>query len=193
MEYKKIDQIKPYERNAKEHPQKQVEQIANSIKAFGFNQPLVVDKNNVIIVGHGRYYAALLLGLDEVPCLQVDLTEEQAKAYRLADNKLNESKWEMGLVLDELKTLSLEMVELTGFDLPEELQMETRPEIEFTEELMEEHNYLVLYFDNQIDWLNLLSIYPLKTVKALGSKKNYKKIGVGRVVKGSDFLNAIIK
>lgn len=76
-----------------------------------------MDKNNVIIVGHGRYEAAKLLGLKEVPAITVDLTEEQAKAYRLADNKLNESDWDMKLAVDELKELSKEMAELTGFDL----------------------------------------------------------------------------
>lgn len=112
-----ISKIKPYEKNAKVHPKKQIEQVANSIKKFGFNQPIVLDKNNVIIVGHGRYEAAKLLGLDDVPTITVNLTEEQAKAYRLADNKLNESEWDMKLAVDELKELSEEMQGLTGFDL----------------------------------------------------------------------------
>lgn len=111
-----LTDIKPYPKNAKQHPKKQVGQIAASIKEFGFNQPIVVDKNNVIIVGHGRYEAAKLLGLTDVPVVQVDLTEEQAKAYRLADNKLNESDWDMDLVIEELKELSEPMQELTGFD-----------------------------------------------------------------------------
>jgi DNA modification methylase len=112
----KIEDIKPYSKNAKEHPKKQVQQIANSIKEFGFNQPIVVDKQGVIIVGHGRYEASKLLGLKDVPIIQVDLTEEQAKAYRLADNKLNESEWDMGLAIEELKGLSDDMIDLTGFD-----------------------------------------------------------------------------
>jgi DNA modification methylase len=112
----KISLIKPYEKNAKKHPAKQVKQVAASIKEFGFNQPIVVDKKNVIIVGHGRYEAAKLLELKDVPVVVVDLTEAQAKAYRLADNKLNESDWDMELVVDELKTLSMEMLDLTGFD-----------------------------------------------------------------------------
>lgn len=111
-----IEKIKPYKKNAKKHPDKQIKQVAASIKEFGFNQPIVVDKNNVVIVGHGRLEAAKLLGLTEVPVITVDLSEEQAKAYRLADNKLNESDWDMGLVIEELKVLSAEMLELTGFD-----------------------------------------------------------------------------
>ncbi len=112
----KISLIKPYEKNAKKHPTKQIRQVADSIREFGFNQPIVVDKNNVIIVGHGRLEAAKLLGLDDVPVITVDLTEDKAKAYRLADNKLNESDWDMELVIEELKGLSPIMLDLTGFN-----------------------------------------------------------------------------
>lgn len=113
----KISDIKPYDRNAKQHPKRHIEQIAASIKEFGFNQPIVLDKNNVIIVGHGRYEAAKILGLTEVPTITVDLTEEQAKAYRLADNQLNAlTGFDMDLVVEELKGLSDEMFDLTGFD-----------------------------------------------------------------------------
>jgi len=111
-----ISLIKPYQKNAKKHDKKQIKQVADSIKEFGFNQPLVVDKDNTVIVGHGRLEAAKLLRLTDVPVITVDLTEEQAKAYRLADNKLNESEWDMGLAIEELKGLSDEMFELTGFD-----------------------------------------------------------------------------
>lgn len=110
--------ITPYEKNAKKHPKKQIEQVANSIKEFGMNQPIVVDKQGVIIVGHRRYEALQSLGweIKDEWVKVVDLTEEQAKAYRLADNKLNESDWDMNLVVEELKGLSEEMLELTGFD-----------------------------------------------------------------------------
>jgi len=116
LEGRPIDSICPYDKNAKKHPKKQVEQVAASIKEFGFNQPIVVDKGGVIIVGHGRYEAAKTLKLASVPVLEVDLTPEQANAYRLADNKLNESEWDMSLVVEELKGLSEPMLTLTGFD-----------------------------------------------------------------------------
>ena len=116
IENRPINEITPYGKNAKKHPDKQVVQVANSIQEFGFNQPIVVDKEGVIIVGHGRFLAAHFLGLKEVPVLVVDIDEEKAKAYRLADNKLNESEWDMQLVISELKELSMEMVDLTGFD-----------------------------------------------------------------------------
>lgn len=113
----KIENITPYNKNAKEHPTSQIKKIANSIKAFGFNQPIVLDEKGVIVVGHGRYEASKLLNLSEVPCIKVKLSDKKAKAYRLADNKLNESKWNMDLVIDELKLLDDEDIILTGFDL----------------------------------------------------------------------------
>lgn len=116
IEWRDTLEITPYESNAKKHPKKQLKQIAESIREFGFNQPIVVDKKGVIIVGHGRYAAATeILEMPRVPVMTIDVNEEQAKAYRLADNKLNESDWDMELVLPELGSLTTPMVELTGF------------------------------------------------------------------------------
>lgn len=116
MEMLPVDVLRPYKKNAKKHPVQQIEAVAESIREFGFNQPIVVDSDNVVIVGHGRLEAAKHLGLTEVPVITVDLTDEQARAYRLADNKLNESAWDMDLVIEELKGLSEPMIDLTGFD-----------------------------------------------------------------------------
>lgn len=110
-----IEMLKPYEKNAKQHPGSQVEKIANSIREFGFNQPIVADRDGVIIVGHGRYQAALLLGLEKVPVAYLDISQSKANAYRLADNRLNESEWDMDLVIEELKTLDDNLIDLTGF------------------------------------------------------------------------------
>ena len=112
-----INFIKPYPKNAKKHTEEQIKKIAASIKEFGFNQPIVVDRDNVIIVGHGRFEAAKYLGLTDVPVTVVDLSPEKAKSYRLADNKLNESEWDKPLVLEELNTLSPVEIELTGFSI----------------------------------------------------------------------------
>ncbi len=113
-----IAEIKPFEKNAKLHPGKQVKEIARSIQAFGFNQPIVVDKKGEIIVGHGRYLAAIELGLKEVPVLVLgNLTDHQIRAYRIADNRLNESDWKMELVIEELTELNTKGfdITLTGF------------------------------------------------------------------------------
>lgn len=117
-----ISGIKPYEKNAKKHPTEQVEHIANSIKEFGFQQPLVVDKDNSLVIGHGRLLASKNLGLDKVPVVRADdLTEEQIKALRIADNKTNESEWDFDLLSEELDgILDLDMSEFGFEELLEE-------------------------------------------------------------------------
>jgi len=112
----KVDSIRAYDENAKKHPDDQVKKIAKSIDAFGFNQPIAVDKDGYILAGHGRLQAAILLGMEKVPVLHTDLDGQEAKAYRLADNKLNESEWDMSLVKDELRDLTEELRDLTGFE-----------------------------------------------------------------------------
>lgn len=118
IEYLPVKQLHEYSRNAKKHPTEQVEHIANSIREFGFRQPLVIDKDNVLVIGHGRPLAAKKLGLDTVPCVRADdLTEEQIKALRLADNKTNESEWDFDLLGGELDDIfDIDMSEF-GFDL----------------------------------------------------------------------------
>lgn len=113
-----IADITPFEKNAKLHPKSQVDSIVRSIKEFGFNQPIVVDKKGEIIVGHGRYLAAQKLGMDKVPVLSLEnLSATQVRAYRIADNKLNESDWKMDLVIGELTELNDKNfdITLTGF------------------------------------------------------------------------------
>lgn len=117
----KIDKLKPYENNARTHNKKQIEKIAKSIKEFGFINPVIVDKDYGIIAGHGRVLGALELGMTEVPCIFVeDLTEEQKRAYIIADNKLAlDAGWDYDLLkseIEELNDLDFD-VSLTGFDL----------------------------------------------------------------------------
>ena len=86
-----ISELKPYENNARTHSDEQIEKIINSIKEFGFISPVIIDENNVILVGHGRTEAAKRAGLTEVPYRRVThLTEDQKRAYILADNKLSD-------------------------------------------------------------------------------------------------------
>ena len=121
-----IKDLKPYKKNAKKHPKEQVERIANSIKEFGFTQPVLIDKNNCVVAGHGRILGAKAAGLKEVPTLCLDdLTEEQIKAYRLADNKLNESDWDSVLLAEELDELNSVLdMEQFGFELAKEMEEE---------------------------------------------------------------------
>ena len=116
--YLPTDQLRPYPGNAKKHPGKQVEHIANSIREFGFRQPIVIDAQGVVVVGHGRLMAAKKLGMERVPCVRADdLSEAQINALRLADNKTNESEWDMGLLNEQLAELALDIdMSLFGFE-----------------------------------------------------------------------------
>lgn len=116
-----IDKVTPYENNPRKNDDA-VEYVANSIREFGFRQPLVVDADGVIIVGHTRLKAALSLGLTEVPVhVAEDLTDEQVKALRLADNKTGEkSFWDyakLDLELEDIDLLDMNMEDF-GFNLP---------------------------------------------------------------------------
>lgn len=90
----------PYEKNAKIHNKKQIQQIMDSIKEFNFTNPILIDENNVILAGHGRFLASQQLGIKEVPVIKLDyLSEAQKKAYRIADNKLTENgNWDYDLL-----------------------------------------------------------------------------------------------
>ena len=117
---KKIDELKPYIKNARIHPQKQIDLLAKNIERFGFTTPLLIDKENEIIAGHGRLLAMKQLKKTEVPCVLMDgLTKEEVKALRLADNKIAEmGDFDLSLAIEELKDLNKLGfdIDLTGFD-----------------------------------------------------------------------------
>ena len=118
IEYLSPGVLTPYPANAKKHPEDQVKHIANSIREFGFRQPIVVDADNVVVIGHGRLLAAQKLGLDSVPVVRADdLSEAQIRALRLADNKTNESEWDLSELEAELAELEMDFdMSDFGFD-----------------------------------------------------------------------------
>lgn len=205
MEVKNVNvrDIIPYEDNPRKN-EDAVQVVMNSIKEFGFKQPIVLDEHNVIVVGHTRFMAAKKLGYTEVPCvIASDLTEEQVNAYRLVDNKTNEyAEWDTQLLAGELNAIINIDMEMFGFDLEEEEKIKEKmeqPDVEFTEVLGEEHNYLVLYFDNEVDWLQAESLFDIQEVKNLSTRKdgvvksNMQRRGIGRVIKGNVALERLRK
>ena len=105
---RKLSSITAYGKNAKKHDKRQINNVAESIKQYGFVQPIVIDRDGVIVIGHCRAMAAKKLGMEEVPCVCVDdLTPEQVNALRLVDNKSNESDWDFDLLADEIPGLDL--------------------------------------------------------------------------------------
>lgn len=202
-----LEELKPYENNPRVND-RAVEVVAESIKEFGFKNPIIVDKNNVIVAGHTRFRASKRLGIERVPVIIADdLTDAQIKAFRIMDNKSSEfAEWDYEMLLKEVEELKLDNydVDLTGFSefelselLDEEIEEEEKKakeqkgEIEFTEELLEEHQYVVLYFDNSLDWQVAKEVFELKTVKALDSREGFEKEGIGRVVKGNKYLERL--
>ena len=164
--------------------------------------PIVIDAHGVIVCGHTRYKAAMKLGLDEVPCIVADdLTDEQIKAYRLADNKVAEhATWDESLLALEIGEIIDFDMESFGFELPEDDEDEEEPEekpmVEFTEVLEEEHNYLVLFFDTDVDWLQALTLFDVQPVKNLPTNKKGEerkpRIGTGRVLNGAKALSKLV-
>ena len=115
-----LAELKPYAGNAKKHDSTQIANVAESIKQFGFVQPIVIDRDGVIVIGHCRALAAKKLGMEEVPCVCVDdLTPEQVNALRIVDNKSNESEWDLDILSDELAELDFD-----GFDFDFVLESE---------------------------------------------------------------------
>ncbi len=139
IEWLLVETLIPYAKNARTHSDEQVAQIAGSIKEFGFNNPVLLDKDNSIIAGHGRLMAARKLGMDKVPVVQLGhMTEAQRKAYVLADNRIAlNSGWDTGMLSLELQDLKDDIdLSLLGFD-PDELDALLNP-IEETEGLTDE-------------------------------------------------------
>lgn len=117
IEYVDINSIKPYEKNPR-HNEEAIPYVMNSIKEFGFKNPIIIDKNNVIIAGHTRLESAKRLGMNEVPIIHADdLNEEQIKAFRLADNKVSEkAEWDIDLLNEELRNFETINMSDFGFD-----------------------------------------------------------------------------
>ncbi len=141
-----IDELIPFEKNPRKN--QKVGKIAQSIKEYGFTQPIVVDEEDVVIIGHTRLMASKELGLTKVPVVTQKLNEEQIKALRIADNRLNEdSEWDYFLLGDELKELlDLQFdLELTGFEkteLENLLDFDTENEdLEFNDLVVEQDKY----------------------------------------------------
>lgn len=163
---KKIDELIPYEKNPRFNDDA-VKYVANSIKEFGFKVPIIIDKNNIIVAGHTRLKASKELGLTEVPCIIADdLNKEQIKAFRLADNKVNEkAEWDFNLLDAELEDiLDIDMNDF-GFE-----EIEDNFDTEFELEEGEKKSLVNMVFSltqEQADFVE-------KMIKEMKKNKEYK-------------------
>ena len=120
IEYLPVGKLLRYAKNSRTHSDEQVEQLVNSIREFGFTNPVLIDEKNELIAGHGRLAAAEILEMDKVPAIRLsNLSEKQKKAYRIADNKLSlNAGWDMQLLAEEVKELMDDDfdIDLLGFN-----------------------------------------------------------------------------
>ena len=192
----------PYSKNPRDN-HGAIEAVKLSIKEFGFNQPIVVDKDKVIIVGHTRREAAIEIAMPKVPYMIAGhLTKAQVRAYRLADNRTNENSFWLEVELaEELIALTPGQRKSTAFTDDEldnllgdvEDAVPVKGRIEFSEELLESRNYVVLYFDNDVDWLSARTHFGLKSVYSKRCNGKPWSKGIGRVVDGAKYLRRITK
>ena len=170
--------------------------LVKSIKEFPEMlklRPIVVDEKNIILGGNMRYKACIEAGLKEIYVIQADdLTENQKKEFIIKDNS-SFGDWDWDVIANEWDIKDLND---GGVDMPilnEKLEVigNESPEIEVTEEILEEHNYIVFTFDNKLDWQVAKEILDIKTVAKDGYTDTYMQKGVGRVKKGKDLLKLI--
>lgn len=145
IQYINLNEIIPYANNPRNNDGEAVDKVASSIKEFGFNVPLVLDKDNVIICGHTRYKAAKKLKLNEAPCIYAEhLTPAQVKAYRIADNKVSEfATWNndmLAIEFEQLQELDID-TGLTGFDISEVMNLISVDDVEEQEPVITEANF----------------------------------------------------
>lgn len=200
-----VNELIPYANNSRTHDDRQIDQVAESIKEFGFTNPILIDEDNGVIAGHGRLLASKKLNLDEVPCIILNgLSDEQKKAYVIADNKLAlNAGWNEKMLMKELFTLEGKEFDLllTGFSSDELKSLvdiditgdgvESSPQIIFSEEVDESHNYVVLYFSNDIDWLSARTHFDLESVHSKRCNGKPWSKGIGRVVDGAIYLSKL--
>jgi len=200
-----LKDLKPHPKNPNKHPKKQLELLKKIIEKNGWRVPITVsERSGYIVRGHARYEVAKMLKMEKVPVdFQRYGSEEEELSDLLADNRISElasiDKDELREILEELSNIEDFDIELTGYtsqDLEKLMEKkEEDPEVEFTQELLEEHNYVVLYFDNEVDWQQACSLFDIKTVKSLDEEKwnKGKRRGIGRVLNGREAINKILR
>lgn len=205
--YRKLSELKPNPKNPRKQSPKGVEDLAESIKsnpAFFEARPILLSDRTgefVIIGGERRSEAARLLGMEEVPTILIQgLTEAKEDEIMVRDNTHN-GVWDEAKLAAMKKQWGGAIDEWTNKDDALNVWNKGKErkvgQIEFSEVLNEEHNYIVLYFDNSVDWLQLMSLLKLDSVKSLSTRRDGKvtkgnsRFGIGRVLKGPDVLERL--
>ena len=196
MDKVQLSDLRVNEGNPRRIKGEKFRKLKTSIKEFPkmmSMRPIIVDENNLILAGNQRYAALLDMGYSEVPGEWVkrfdDLTEDQKREFMVKDN-VSAGDWDWDMMVE----IDTGMLVEWGMDMPKNLDeiKETKDvpdkgSVEFAEELLLEHNYVVLYFDNPMDWEVAKEKFRLKVVKT-NIPKGSQRMGIGRVVNGRDFI-----
>lgn len=188
--------VKFDKRNYRKHGDRNRKLIRKSLDELGAGRSIVIDAEGEIIGGNGVFEAwgdrpirvIESDGSELVVVQRTDLKTDDEKRKKLAimDNSTSDtSTWDMSLLQADFDIPALADM---GVDIKLKDVDDKEPDVKFTEELLEEHNYVVLYFDNSVDWLQAQSLLGLESVHALSSKPGFEKKGVGRVLKGAQAL-----
>jgi ParB-like chromosome segregation protein Spo0J len=197
MQIVKISEVKPNPKNPRIIKDGKFQKLVKSIQEFPDmlnKRPLIVftDVNNkyVVLGGNMRLKACKEIGLKEIPIIIADeWTEEQKNEFLIKDN-VGFGEWDWDSLANEWDA---EKLTKWGLDVPEIKEPEEQAEIEFSEYIDEQHNYVVLYFDNRIDWLQAETHFDIKTVTSKRSNGKPWSSGVGRVINGANYLKNLKK
>ena len=187
-----ISKLKPAEYNPRQISKKQYNDLKKSIQEFGLVDPIIVNKDMTVIGGHQRLKVCQsLTGFDKIPCVVLDLIKEKERELNIRLNKSG-GEFDMDALanyfdVDELTDWGFKHIEL-GLNID---KIDEEPEIEFSEYLDESHNYVVLLFDNDVDWLSAQTHFDLKSVYSKRANGKPWSKGVGRVINGASYLNKL--
>lgn len=206
--------------NVRKHGKRNQQVIAESLKELGAGRSILIDSTNTAVAGNGVLEQAEKLGIpirvvesdgsELIAVKRVDLAPDdpKRKALAIADNRASDLSLFDEKAMAELLSQCEEFKLCTGFSSAELEKMSLlnttddsteqpvnpdAPEIPFAEELLEKHNYVVLFFDNDVDWLQALTLFDIHTVKDSNARPGYERKGVGRVIRGADAINRIIR
>lgn len=207
--------IKIDEKNVRKHDDKNKKAIACSLQENGAGRSVLIDANDVLVAGNGVYEQAQKLkmpirivetdGTELIAIKRSDLSSDDVrrKALAIADNRCSDlsefNDEKLAKMIEELRIA--DFTDSIGFDQNKiaklltdtEVLIPEKPEVDFSEELMEHHNYIVLYFDNEIDWLQAQSLFKIKTVKDSKMFGKTERRGIGRVLRGAEAINQLLE
>ena len=184
-----ISKLKPAEYNPRQISKKQYNDLKDSVEKFGLVDPIILNKDMTVIGGHQRLKVCKDLNYDKISCVVLDLSKEQERELNIRLNKSG-GEFDMDALanyfdVEELTDWGFKHVEL-GLNID---KIDEDPEIEFSQYLDESHNYVVLFFDNDIDWLQAQTHFDLKSVSSKRSNGKPWSKGIGRVINGTKYLN----